>query len=165
LMPPDASTVCASSGARFPSMRTSAPDCVAAIAARWPAAPVPTTRTFDVSVRCTPNEPNGSAGCLELGTVRTIAAHESDRRCLWARIGAKRPVSEQLSPRSRQWPALWRADLECVVSHQSWFKAGPRFRHPATFGVAAAPSSSLDEITAQSSAFTMTIFAGGGYSA
>src|SRR5688572_3510855 len=33
-------------------MRAWAPDCVAAIAARQPAAPVPITRTLAVSVRC-----------------------------------------------------------------------------------------------------------------
>src|SRR4029453_5698512 len=51
-MPPEASTVCASSCGRFPTMRTWAPAWVTAIAARQPAAPVPMTRTLVVVVRC-----------------------------------------------------------------------------------------------------------------
>ena len=51
LIPPDASTVCASRRGRLPTTTTSAPAWWAAIAARSPAPPEPITRTFAVWVR------------------------------------------------------------------------------------------------------------------
>src|SRR5437773_5006186 len=51
LMPPAARTVWASSRSRFPTTSTWLPACVAAIAARSPAAPAPMTRTLQTRLR------------------------------------------------------------------------------------------------------------------